>query len=109
MAAMASVTAHAAYIGAGELRGTVIEARRQGDIIVFSLYMETQHVSGPRLANPVSLLYSGDRMDEIKSGQEIRLFFTGGSDIACDPCGLYVTRIDLPEGSGLVGNTREKL
>jgi hypothetical protein len=102
-------TAQAAYMGAGELRGTVTEVRRQGHVVVFSLKMETQDVSGPRLANPARLLYSGDRIDEIKPGVEIRLFFSSGSDIDCDPCGLFVTRLDLPEGPSVYGETHEKL
>jgi hypothetical protein len=94
----ASLSAKASYVGKGEVRGRVLESHRTATYTAFKLALESQHVTGPTLASPNNFLYRGNRMDEIVSGSTIHLWFESGADFLCDPCGLYVTKVEFADG-----------
>jgi len=94
----ASFSVKASYAGKGEVKGRVLESRRTATYTAFQMDIESQDVTGPRLASPISFLYRGTLMDEITPGRTVHLWFESGADLLCDPCGLYVKKIQFADG-----------
>jgi hypothetical protein len=87
--------------GAGEMKGKVIDVRRQGNATVFHMEIESQEMysKDPPLKSPARMIFAGERQQDIKSGQHLRVWFNGGNND--DPDSLNVTRIDFPDGTSV--------